>query len=547
MLKSTGDGLAHAQKMLIKATNEYCNKIKKDCTSSKIAVMYYTPDNPREKEGSFQADRKSKLKVATVLPDIVQLETKHNVTRNVISTSVNGTNTVSQIPYEPRSTANTVTEPTKTATSSTLNDKPHIRIDVEMTKNKTEILEHNTKKILNEKESIDAAVLNILNTRKTRPKTKRINHTAALLELNKRRKPSASHLMSTNPKAIVQLKRSNDQPKETINESIKNILNTVLKKPMTQKVDKFVALHLLEKLKVKSKIQEAQEKLYESSQTVKKNQDHIRPYYDNYWVQQFYSQRRNTPVRNSQWTRHSNFVQQHYSQGRNTPATNTQWIRVRSQGKDNGVKNEKSHSEKNTLNHLKSIPALKIESNKSILPTDLYGPGKARNKTTPELEIAVRHKTQNIVTARPNQRNQINNEDKKKIKQTESSSTFNKLSQLGDLELLLDKPQENSEKGSGSTEKKPENAHSSYNKTHIEVDELPLSVLLEIVRSRNQTKKVRDAAINVFGTKFLHRTPHSIPTSSDCERGKKGNEGLCFPSYGDKANKSDDSLENEKQ
>lgn len=555
MLKSTGDGLVLAQNMLIKATSEFCNKIKKDCAPSKMTLLYSTANKLHEnKAGKLQADSKTKLKIASDISDIEQLDTNQNATRNVISTLMNTTNEKSDISFKARNTASTRNEFAKAANPTTLDNKSYLKMHVKPTE--TKILYRNTKQERKDKRYIAAAVANTVATREIRPKIKQIDHKIALVKVNKQSQKkdnakiesfqdqatslkidsllccntreaktneiSMQHLSSTNSKGTNtnnQFKRHiSDQQEESVNESMKKIIDTVLKKPKTQKVNKL-------------EMDRAHETTSKSNETVQKDKHIFQPSYNNNWVQQFYSHKSNLPV-------------------------TTLWTRVIStQEKDSAIKNKTNSSGKFPPIYLQSVaPSPKTETNKlnipsPILSTNLNGLGETQNKTIQESEVALHNKEQEKVTARPNQRYQINNEIKKKIKQT--GSRFVKQSELGDIELLLDKPKEYSEEKAyvlqcSSNKQKADTVRNPLEKTYIDMDKMPLSVLLKLVRSRNETKKARDAAMAVFGTKILDGIPN-CPTSSDSQREKEGDESLYVPSYADQENKRDDALKTETQ
>lgn len=506
ILKSTGDGLAHAQKMLIKATNEFCNKIKKESAPSK-PILYNTADISRhKKEGRLQAHGKRKLKAARILPDILQMETKYNATRTVISTSLNSTNIVSGISFEPPRSDNAKSELTN-ATSITPDYKINFQMHKIMPETKTKISDGNAKIKREDKQLIDQAIAKILATRGKRLETKKIDKAAALLMLNElqsREKvkadedSSALKIKSLTFQAVTPAKGksllSSDTREATTNERTREMEEARGNPP------------------------------YDSSKNVQRNQHIYRPYYDNNWVKQFYAMKYNNP----------------------TP------------GKDSSVKNETNRSEKFTLNSVQS--AVRTETNKlnvpsqisdhkmktPILPADLFGPGETQNKTIQtetESEVTANHKAQKVVTARPKQSSQVNNETEKEIKQSEAKRRCVQLSQLGNIELLLSKTKENPEENvslSSSIEQKTNKSHNPLTRTRLELDKLPLSELLKVIRARNQIRKASDTAMAVFKTDFVESAPNSSPI-----KGKKANENLYFPSYRDRANKSGDSLKTE--
>lgn len=577
MLKKTGDSLVHTQNILIKATNEFCSKMQKDSTSE-MASLHNSADKSQEKNiGRVQADSKNKLKVDTAIPHIVQLDIKYNATKNVNSTSLHSANEKSDIPFEPPKTANTKTALTKTTTSTTLDYKPQFYTPMWMTKTNTEIVCQNPNKERKEIQLIDDKVTNNA-TRETRPETKPIDHKTASLLLNKEEKKSDAntstlkteslkdqafalakadcllngnaHDATTNVASTLHLNKAiplerciQDQSKNSMNELLKQTISNVLIKPKAQKVDKLVALNLLEKLKVERELEEVQDTNTEtkSGETVEKDRRILRPYYDNDWVQRFYLQRYKTLVENKPQSR-SMFRPE----------------------KDNTVNNEINPSGKFPTNCLQSvIPPLKTETNKSNISsqlsshkikcpmssTKLYDLGETESKRITEQEVALYYTAQKILIARPNRKNKRYNDTMKRIKQRKPRRREVKTSQLGELELLLDKPKENLEKkiylSPGSIEQEADNVHNPPIKTHTEVNEMPLSVLLKIVRSRNQAKKARDAVMAVFGTKFLEEIVRDCPTSSDCKR--RNREGLYIPSYKDEASESSNATKTEKQ
>lgn len=152
------------------------------------------------------------------------------------------------------------------------------------------------------------------------------------------------------------------------------------------------------------------------------------------------------------------------------------------------------------------MPSSKIDTRSLTnepLTTGLYDASKAKNTT---------QQAQNIVTVMSNTRNQIN-ETKKTIHQTQAKDKrYIKRSPVRYLEIPLDQDRENVEK----TPKKRDN----------KLNEIPLSVLLKIVRTRNQAKKVKETAMIVFGTKL--GTPGKIskfPISSACKNVERGDWG----------------------
>lgn len=466
MKTSKGNGLAHAQNIVIKATSEFCNKINKDCASSKMVLMPNSADQPQEKRVSrLQTDNKYTLKVAKILPDVGQLDTKYEPTRNVIS----GTNRKSDILFETRKTI-------KITTSTTLGFKPYVRIRVPKTSDRNTNKERKEKQLLDEKET--------------------------------------NFFISTEMCPDLQNKIQSQEKKNPDADA------SALKKPKTRKVDKLGAFNILQKLKDEKGIKEVQDP-NEYNKTTEKNNHVIRPHYDSNWVQHFLENRYNTLAAHPPWPR-----------------------AMSAQEKENPVKNETNSLGKFTPNCSQSVVSpLKTGTNKSIVPlqltsqemkrpilsTDLYGLSETENKTIPELEAVSHSIPQNKVTAKKSHRYY---ETKKTIKQTNSRSRFVKTSQLKNNKLLFDKPKETSESKASlypdSIEKDADNEHNLSKKDapHTKVNKTSLSVLLQIIRSRNQTKKVRKAVIAVFGPKFLKDISNS-PTSSDSKRRKR----LYFPSY----------------
>lgn len=481
-LKSPGDQLDKAQRLLIKTTNEFCDEIQKYHPPYKVSQLLNTTEKPRKtKERRIQKASKMKFNVAPNLHKNVQRQTKHDSTRIIMSTPINSAQAKPDASFEEQKISSILNKHSYTKTSNTLDDKQYLKARLRLTKSKRNITKRNAK------DGKRSTYASISNTMKECPKTKEIDHTAIFMLMHGIRKPetNAKKREVVKDKTIPPIKSDTLKPQEY--ETIENTLNTTHTKSNPQNVVNS------EKLTVEREIVTAEENpnIHKSGQT-------LQDYYDiqcpnvmfNYWNPDPYQQHCFHWHTCPQWLNsmpfyaHDQWFHQYWSQQRQ--------------------QKNKSDKKGAKLSDSTSTPK-----------------GLQSEEVPPETNI-------------PNAHSPLNKTDIPKIKPLDGMTSH-------PIRYVVSSSDTNKLNTPSLTSNKSKKKYSE----NTSIDDMPLSELLEVVRSRNQSKKVKDVAMLIYGTKLasLKKAP-KIPIQSDCKSGERGDGAPC---HWDEVNKSRQSIQTEKK